>query len=136
MSALPSAGTYNLSLAMGDAGFLVLDTVPDTVSGWQHGSWATVTGARRGVGFFYRCRRKELVGHSLADEQRINSAVAHRLQIDGDSWKQQQHRGSDAHRLHGIDPGLRPAQLYVIGLSEFTNSPSRHAGNEHYHGDY
>ena len=51
---LPSAGTYNLSLAMGDAGYqAMLGAVPDSVSGWQHGAgdgdrgsrptWATST---------------------------------------------------------------------------------------------
>ena len=36
---LPSAGTYNLSLAMGDDGYrAVLGAVPDTVPGRQHGA--------------------------------------------------------------------------------------------------
>ena len=36
---LPSPGTYNLSLALGDAGCqAMLGAVPDSVSGWQHGA--------------------------------------------------------------------------------------------------
>ena len=66
---LPSAGTYNLSLAMGDAGYTQCWTQCQVQ--FLDGSTVvgTVTAGLTGLGYFYDATGTQLVGDGVAGEQ-------------------------------------------------------------------
>ena len=89
---LPSPGTYNLALAMGDDGRGAMrDPVPSAVLRWQHGSGY---GDRRThqPGLLLRRYGEQLVGRGLADQQPQPAGDAGGQPADRGGGNQQRHR--------------------------------------------
>ena len=88
---LPSAGTYNLSLAMGDAGYQqCCGAVPDPVPGRQHGAGDGHQGLTQPE-LFLRCKGEQLVGGGVADEQLEPAGDASGHAADGGGGNESQH---------------------------------------------
>ena len=107
---LPAPGTYNVSLAMGDAGY------PECAVRCQvqfldgANVLATVSGGPSNLGYFYDAQGNNWSNRSMADEQRQPASNPDRDAVDGAGGNQPIHRGRYPDRLFGSHAGVEPAR--------------------------
>ena len=111
---LPSAGTYNLSLAMGDAGYQAC-WVQCQVQ-FLDGSTvlATVTEGSINLGYFYDAKGNNWSAAAWPSEQPQPAGDADGNATDGGSGHEPEHGRLHADRLPGSDASLRFAELHAF----------------------
>ncbi len=128
---LPSAGTYNLSLALGDAGYQQC-WVQCQIQ-FLDGSTvlATVTGGSVNARLLLRCHRKSVVSRGLAERQPKPAGNADGHAVDRGSGHEQGHRRLYDDRLLRGDASLRRFRRTTPSRRRLLRSACSKAIREH-----